>query len=123
MPQGQRRLAVVAPTGFDVVFGTTSPTLIDPSSNQPRRPNPMSDDFDYFEHDENERDLLADAAQASWQAPDEWWRTFVAGLDVEQVAQLRAGRMSFTGWNGHGMVWAPVVAPSWLFEDPSPDEG
>jgi hypothetical protein len=80
----------------------------------------MSSD-DYFEAEE--RDLLADMAPASWQAQDEWWRTFVAGLDVEQVADLRAGRMSFAGWNGHGMVAAPVVAPRWLFEDPSSDEG
>lgn len=72
----------------------------------------MSTDYD----EDDERDLEGDAAPASWQAPDEWWRGFVAGLDVDERRKLLAGDLSIRTMNAHGMERVPLVAPGWVRE-------
>lgn len=67
-------------------------------------------------HFEDERDLLGDMAPASFQPTDEWWRGFVAGLDVKGRRNLFAGELFLTVWNGSGMERVAVVAPAWVRE-------
>lgn len=83
----------------------------------------MNTDSTYDEGFEDERDLEADMAPASFEPTDEWWRRYVAGLDVEQVAKLRAGKHSLTIMGRYGVETVIVVAPEWLFEDPTPPAG
>lgn len=69
------------------------------------------------DHDEpslERGDQLDPIGSVGFEAPAEWWRRLVAGLDASGLEQLVRGELRYMALADDGVASVPLVAPGWL---------